>query len=125
MKTLYSLFNQSLCSLPSPTVFLLMVVTIFSLSSCLEESSNSADSSKGDDNGKPPPVKTPEKKITGTDIDFIGLTLKDGEALAKSRKLPSRVIEVDGKARFVTLDYNPGRINFTVEKGKIVKTKRG
>ncbi len=68
---------------------------------------------------KAPINKAPEAK------DFIGLTLVKAQALAKEHKIPCRVVMVDGKARRVTKDMRPDRLNFTVVKGKVTKVKKG
>ncbi len=69
-----------------------------------------------------PPAKgeTPE-----ADKAFIGLTEAEGAALAKERKLSSRVISIDGKPRPATMDYRIDRVNFEIEQGRIAKVSRG
>ena len=74
------------------------------------------------DPAEAPPVKggTPEG-----DKAFIGLTEAEGAALAKKRKLSSRVISVDGEPRPATMDYRADRVNFEIERGRIARTSRG
>ncbi len=69
-----------------------------------------------------PPVKggAPEG-----DEAFLGLGEAEGAALAKERKLVSRVVSVDGKPRPATRDYRPDRVSFEIEGGRIVRTTRG
>lgn len=69
-----------------------------------------------------PPAKgeTPE-----SDKAFIGLTEAEGAALAKERKLSSRVLSIDGQPRPATMDYRIDRVNFEIEKGRIAKVSRG
>lgn len=75
----------------------------------------------------PAPAETPVEKgeSPGSDSDFVGLTEAEGEALAKERKLAHRVVMVDGEHRPATRDYRPDRVNFELEKGRIVRTSRG
>lgn len=62
---------------------------------------------------------------TDQDSDFIGLNLKAAEALAGNRGVAHRVISVNGKGQLHTMDYRPNRINFWLEKRKVVKATRG
>lgn len=75
----------------------------------------------------PPVTEKPVEKGETPDSDsaFIGLTEKEGEALAKDRKLTHRVVKVDGEHRPATRDYRPDRVNFEIEQGRIVRTSRG
>lgn len=75
----------------------------------------------------PAPAGKPVEKgeTPGSDRDFVGLTEAEGEALAKERKLAYRVVMVDGEHRPATRDYRPDRVNFELEKGRIVRTTRG
>lgn len=77
------------------------------------------------DPGAPDDVPPMKQADTSKDGDFVGLTVEEGEAMAKERKLVHRIVSVDGDVRPVTMDYRPDRINFTVEIGKIVKVTRG
>ncbi len=62
---------------------------------------------------------------TDKDIDFIGLDQAAAEALAEKRGMVHRVVSLDGKGITHYLNYCPGRINFYIEKRKVVKTTRG
>lgn len=57
--------------------------------------------------------------------DFIGLSLSEAEKLARKRGLPHRVTMLDGEPRMATRDYLPNRVNFAVEKGRVVGVSRG
>lgn len=97
------------------TILVLISFTSLSLNSCKEDTT-------------PPSPETPPATKAGDpvkDSDFVGLTVEAGEALAKERGLANRVVSVDGEVRPVTMDYREDRINFTIEKGKIVKATRG
>jgi hypothetical protein len=59
------------------------------------------------------------------DSDLIGKTQVEAEGLIKSADLRSRVVKVDGKSFVCTMDYRPDRINLTLEKGKVIDTRRG
>lgn len=60
-----------------------------------------------------------------SDEAFIGRTADAASALAKEQGLLSRVVSVDGQLRPTTKDYRPNRVNFEIEKGKVVKVSRG
>lgn len=79
-----------------------------------------------------PPVKPeekqpeePGKKVVPADPfkpeTLVGQTLAKATELADAEKIPNRVIREDGKARMVTRDYRPGRLNFTVVKGIVTE----
>lgn len=79
-----------------------------------------------------PPVKPeekqpekPGKKAVPADPfkpePLVGQTLAKATELADAEKIPNRVIREDGKARMVTRDYRPGRLNFTVVKGIVTE----
>jgi hypothetical protein len=59
------------------------------------------------------------------DQEFIGLTTDEAEALAKKQGRKWRIVAVDGTHFPVTMDFLVDRLNFTVEKGKIVAVSRG
>ncbi|MCX6855730.1 MAG: hypothetical protein NTV80_12595 [Verrucomicrobia bacterium] len=59
------------------------------------------------------------------DEKFTGLDLKAAEALADKRKIQSRVISQDGRSIPVVMAHTPGRINFVVLKGKVIRALRG
>ena len=53
--------------------------------------------------------------------EYIGMT--EQEALDKAKKLGkiARVVERDGETQTVTMDIRSGRLNFTVDNGKVTK----
>jgi len=55
--------------------------------------------------------------------DFEGLTKEEAIALAKKRGQKWRIVEEDGKSFALTADYLSTRMNFTIEKGKVVKAE--
>lgn len=56
---------------------------------------------------------------------YLGLPLKEAEALADKEGHPHRVLSIDGKSNPVTADFIPDRLNFEVEDGKVVKVTTG
>ena len=60
-----------------------------------------------------------------TEKSFIGLTTTAAQALASSKDLPSRVIEIDGIPQIVTEDFRPERFNFTIRDGKVIRVTKG
>lgn len=76
----------------------------------------------------PAPEPAPDasfQNLTGNDSDFVGMLLRQAEALAKKRKLAFRVIKINGKPQMMTKDYNLNRVNFTTKMGKVTETGRG
>ena len=59
------------------------------------------------------------------DEAFIGRTAEAAAALAKEQGLLSRVVSVDGQLRPTTKDYRLNRVNFEIERGKVVRVSRG
>ena len=66
-----------------------------------------------------------QRTKTGRDSDFIGLNQSAAEALAEKRGLRHCVASVEGKSQMGFMDNRPSRINFWLEKRKVVKTTRG
>lgn len=56
---------------------------------------------------------------------YVGMTLPDASARADKADIRWRIVEEDGKPRPVTMDYRPDRLNFSVEKGKIIRVTKG
>ncbi len=52
---------------------------------------------------------------------YIGLIERAALGRAKNENKAARVVERDGKPMVVTTDYSPGRLNFSVENGKVVE----
>lgn len=66
-----------------------------------------------------------EEKTAGEDLRFVGLTKAAAKKLAESENQRSRVVREDGKARVLTQDYRPERLNFTVVDGRVTRVTRG
>lgn len=60
-----------------------------------------------------------------TEKSFIGLITSAAQALASSKGLSSRVIEIDGVPQIVTEDFRPERFNFTIRDGKVIQVTKG
>ncbi|MGJ8673973.1 hypothetical protein [Rubritalea sp.] len=70
-------------------------------------------------------TKVYQAKIEITADDFIGLTLAEAEAMAKTNKLNYRIVEVDGQPCPVTMDFRMDRFNYHVQDGKVIKVTKG
>lgn len=86
----------------------------------------------GEKPASPTPTPTPapaEKPAAPGDpaeaSSYVGMTLPDASARADKADIRWRVVEEDGKSRPVTMDYRPDRLNFSVEKGKIIRVTKG
>ncbi len=51
---------------------------------------------------------------------FISLPVEQAQRLARNNGQSSRVVRIDGEGQPITLDIQPGRLNFTVEDGIVV-----
>jgi len=74
------------------------------------------------ENGEPKPSqkeKDPEK------AKYIGLAVKEAEAIAKKEKRRFRVSNLDGEPMILTKDFRPRRVNATVVKGIVTAVKFG
>ena len=60
-----------------------------------------------------------------TDADYIGLPRQVAETRAFRRNQAFRYVRIDGEPQAVTADYNPNRLNFTVERDIVVGVSRG
>jgi len=60
-----------------------------------------------------------------TKKSFIGLTTTAARALAASKDLLSRVVEIDGIPQIVTEDFRPERFNFAIRDGKVIRVSKG
>src|SRR5690242_14696288 len=56
---------------------------------------------------------------------YIGLTADAATAKAKADGRAARVVEKDGVPLPASLDYNPERLNFTVNDNKVTKVTTG
>ena len=57
--------------------------------------------------------------------DYKGLTLEKAEEKAKINGFNTRVVEIDGKALMLTMDFKSDRINFRVNNGIISEAYSG
>lgn len=53
----------------------------------------------------------------GVSDEYIGLSEMVAKEKAKDAGIPARVVERDGESLPVTMDYVPGRLNFSVRNG--------
>jgi hypothetical protein len=56
---------------------------------------------------------------------YIRLPEKDAASMAEKAGVAWRIIEVDGQPRPATKDHRPDRLNFALEKGKVIRVTRG
>ena len=63
--------------------------------------------------------------VTNTDEPngYVSLFEEDALAKAKSENKPARVVERNGEALPVTMDFVVGRLNLTVNNGKVEKVE--
>lgn len=52
--------------------------------------------------------------------ELIGMTVAEAEAYAAANNTTFRIGSIDGEFMAVTMDYRPGRITASVEKGVVV-----
>ena len=50
---------------------------------------------------------------------YLGFSVEDAMVTASKNNTPFRVVELDGEPQAATMDYRPGRINATVNSGKV------
>lgn len=62
----------------------------------------------------------PDITAEGAHGEIIGMTVADAELYAKANEVAFRIGSVDGEARPVTMDYQPGRITASVVDGVII-----
>src|SRR5690606_35554394 len=67
------------------------------------------------------PVALPDP---GDPQSFVGLYLTTAQAAADQADVPHRVVERDGESLPRTMDHRPGRLNFAVADGRVVKVTR-
>lgn len=70
-------------------------------------------------------MQTKNEMEAPDDEAYVGLTEDEAAALAEKEGLRWRIVSVDGEHRAVTMDYDPKRLNFAIEAGKVVKVTRG
>ncbi len=71
-----------------------------------------------------PAAPTPGPDVTKPE-SLIGADVKTAGEAADRANIRWRIIEEDGQPRPATMDYRPDRLNFTVEKGKIIRVNKG
>lgn len=71
-------------------------------------------------NGKSFTDSTQSVDKSGTNA-YIGLAEQAALDKAKSENKSARIVERDGEALPVTMDYAPGRLNFYVKDGKVYR----
>ncbi len=57
--------------------------------------------------------------------DYVGLTVAEAEARAKTEDRVTRVVQEDGEQFPATADFVPTRLNFVVENGKVTSVSTG
>ena len=58
-------------------------------------------------------------------ISCVGESSIKAQAMADEQNVPNRIVQVDGEQFFVTSDFVPERLNFYVERGKVVEVRNG
>jgi hypothetical protein len=56
---------------------------------------------------------------------YVGLTKKEAIAKAEATDTPWRITREDEESFMVTQDYNPARINFEIDNGRVTKATNG
>ena len=83
----------------------------------------------GDDSDSTSPAKNHSKSDTtlgpGKESDYVGLTKGAAIAKAEDQGRPWRITREDGEMFPGTLDYNPERVQFEIDKGKVTKATFG
>ena len=80
----------------------------------------------GNDDGDK--VSSGSKESTTSDTSaqsYVGLTKKEAIAKAEASDTPWRITREDKETFMVTQDYNPARINFEIDNGKVTKATNG
>lgn len=103
----------------------LCLLTLACLVSC---QMNDDEASNGEpDTTKPAPVEI--SPTTPIDVmkheTLVGQTLVQVQAACDVEEVAHRVVEVDGEARPVTMDYRPERLNFKVKDGIVTVVTNG
>ena len=79
-------------------------------------------------NGDGDKVSSGSKQSSTSDTSaasYVGLTKQAAIAKAEATNTPWRITREDKESFLVTQDYNPGRINFEIDKGKVTKATNG
>jgi hypothetical protein len=70
-------------------------------------------------------TKTATSLGPGKESDYVGLSKSAAIAKAKDQGRPSRIGREDGEMFLGTLDYNPERVTFEIDDGKVTKATFG
>ena len=84
----------------------------------------------GDDSDSSSPPKNDAKEATtplgpGKESDYVGLTKAAAIAKAESQGRPWRITREDSQTFPGTADYNPQRVQFEIDNGKVTKATFG
>jgi hypothetical protein len=82
------------------------------------DDSDGASSTKGD-------TKSSEQSGPGKESDYVGLTKSAAIAKATQQGHPYRITREDDESFPGTLDYNPDRVQFEIDDGKVTKATFG
>ena len=97
---------------------IVVVVAGAAIAGCGGESNNSVSSR---DNSK----ETSTSMGPGKESDYVGLTKSAAIAKAKDQGRPWRIGREDGEVFPGTLDYNPERVTFEIDNGKVTTATFG
>lgn len=95
------------------------VLLLPALAACATSSSSSPGGGASSSSSAPSPTSTDPV------VAVIGLTEAEAAAWATANGFTTRVVEVDGEPKPVTMDYRPDRINLTLVDGKVTKATLG
>ena len=73
-------------------------------------------------------VSSGSKQSTTSDTSaqsYVGLAKQEAIAKAEATNTPWRITREDQETFLVTQDYNPQRINFEIDRGKVTKATNG
>jgi len=101
---------------------IIVVIGALALTGC-GDGSDSSVSAKG--NSKDNAKETTTSLGPGKESDYVGLTKSAAIAKAESQGRPWRIRREDGQSFPGTLDYNPERVQFEIDNGKVTKATFG
>jgi hypothetical protein len=96
-----------------------VVLAMLTITAC----GDSADSTSVRD--RPEETTTTPIKDSGTADAYVGLTKQAAIAKAEADGRPWRLGREDGESFSVTQDYNPERVTFEIDDGKVTKASFG
>ena len=67
----------------------------------------------------------PTSLAPGRESDYLGLTEAQAMKKAREQGRPARVVRKDDEVFPATLDYNPDRVSFEIDDGKVTKATFG